>query len=169
MDNIEWFCKQTSVKSQQYAIGSDGLPDVDWRDKCGAYAALKSDHLKRLADLLVTPDNKAYQDAVEYKLQRFALDQMAADGVELRCVTEQSIEALALKMANLVRWVYQYNPEDNYMKRAGKLWFTGIAMSEGTYKATWLKYEQKMAQNLIDWTAEIDSVIGEYRRGMRAA
>ena len=169
MDNIEWFCGQLSVKSQQYAIGSGGVPDSDWRDKCGAYAALKSDHLKRLADLLVTPDSKAYQDAVEFKLQRFALDQMAADGVELRCVTEQSIEMLALKMAKLVRWIYQYNPRDNYHTRAGKLWFAGIKMGESTYKATWLRYEQKMAQNLVDWTAEIDSVIGEYRRGMRAA
>lgn len=169
MDNIEWFCGQLAVKSQQYAIGSGGVPDADWRDKCGAFAALKSDHLKRLADMLVSPDCKQYQDAVEFKLQRFALDQMAVDGVELRCVTEQSIEALALKMAKLARWLYQYDPLDRHFRRAGKLWFAGIAMGESTYKATWLKYEQNMVQNLIDWTAEIDSIIGDYRRGMRAA
>lgn len=169
MDNIEWFCKQTSVKSQQYAIGSGGLPDVDWRDKCGAYAALKSDHLKRMADMIASPDNNAYQTAVELKLQRFALDQMAADGVELRCVTEQSIEQLALKMARLVRWLYQYDPEDRYFRRAGKLRFAGIVMHESTYKTTWLKYEQRMVQNLTDWTAEIDAAVGKYRGDTRAA
>lgn len=168
MGNIEWFCSHTSVKNQQYAVGCGGIPEVDWRDKCGVYAALKSDHLKRMADLLASPDNKTYQDAMDLKLQRFALDQIAADGVELRCQSEQSIEHFVLKMARLVRWLYQYDAEDQIFKRAGKLRFAAIKMQEGAYKATWLKYEQKMAQNLRQWEVEIDAIIGEYRRNMRS-
>lgn len=169
--NIEWLARSLSIKPQNYAVGGGGgLPDIDWTDKCGVFQKLPGEHVKAFACLMAWGDlrdgDAHFKRVVNYLVQ-ITLAACSKKKVQLRD-NKHTLPDFIERIAQLVVYM-QLRPvlQKVYPTIFGRLYFAGIEISDDAYRKTWRVYEESMTEILGKWEAEIDSIIGEYRRQLK--
>lgn len=170
VSNIEWLARSLSIKPQSYALGGGGQSDIDWTDKCGVFQKIQGEHVKAFACLMAWgdwQDGDIYFKRVVNYLVHFTLVSCNKSNLRLRQSKHTLPEFIEL-MAKMVVYLH-LRPvlQKVYPTIFGRLYFAGIEMEENAYRMTWKKYQQAMEECLGNWEANIDNVIGEYRKDLK--
>lgn len=163
--NIAWLCAEMGQKAQSYTLGSGGIREQDFADRCGAFAAIKSNAAKVLANTIIYPMVDSYRLQLEQLMSDCLIKMLVSDGIKIN--DELTKNDTILKIVRMVHWIHSHDKADKYFTREGKLYFFGVTMPLNTYRQKLKDYEEKLILLLQKWEAEIDQTVYEYRQAMR--
>lgn len=162
MSNIDWLAK-TLHKTQSYAIGTGGMPEVNWEDRAGAEASLEEVH-QDLVDLLLERATEGGKSRV--------LDDLSSRAVH-RCIGDKRLP----KKRVIDDWCFSIakmalhrvlHPKDYSLRERFEIGaITGVDHTNYVKRWEWLELE--LMDILGDWIMRIDCEIGEYRQSMQEA
>lgn len=145
-------------KTQQYALGTGGKPDIDWMDVCGAIASLPR-ILQDYAFLLHNHRAGGKKLTFVKSVSAIVIDAVSKTGIKCR---KRDLEKLCEAIANTAV-VQALNPNLK-MTRIERMAAGGVAMDEENYRVRWERFETDLLDQLNDWQAQIEWAISDYMR-----
>ena len=165
---FEWLTKGITAKSLQFGNEghSTGEKPIDYQDRLGAIAAMKSQLAKSVTSLIIY-DGKSETD-YRYVQSHLALIMSTNAMLDKRKEPEKvSIEEMSLMIARMVI-DFALNPElENNFTARGRLYYAGIRtwqMTDENYRKTWKPYEKLMVLSLESAIAEASKAIQDYKK-----
>lgn len=165
---FEWLTKGITAKSPQFGNEghSTGEKPIDYQDRLGAIAAMKSQLAKAVTSLIIY-DGKSESD-YEYVRNHLASIMINNALADKRCEPKGiNIVHLAYLTARMVM-DFALNPDlEQNFTAVGRLYYAGIGSHQITanaYRLTWKQYETLMTLAIDSAIDEAAKTIHEYKK-----
>jgi len=144
-------------------VGCGGIPEIDWRDVCGALATLPKPQ-QDFAYLIHNPRSGQPKLALTAALGQLVYDEVKARGIQCR---KQRLDQLCACIAASA--LYQVLHPHVCTTRAQRMAAGGITMGEEAYKQRWERFEQGIKALLLYWHDAIEQAFIQYMRATKRA